>query len=234
MPAPKLLMTPGLPGVYTETPCVLSTEDIEHLIEPMRAFWEKAHKVAPPMPLLVAAFRHAWMHHRGPRRKLYAVSLFARDWALFDLNLLCMCWATGRPDSKGAWLHHKHIANWPAREPTAEFASVVLAPVQVVPPVVQGVQTADLEGESHVEQESVQVCGLPSEPSILPVPSEPPRSDLDHWVSTLQEGVVQETFIHKATPAPAASSPAPVAKKPSAMGKAVLRAQRALAQREAQ
>ena len=125
MSAPVLLHCEGVPGrQYVATACAMTDAEIEVYVKPMRDFWIRGHGEAnvPPTYLLVLAFRSAWKHFAGPRRKLYHPGLPAKNWAMEELHLLCMCWVARRPDSKGTWRQHQEIANWPRRLPAATLS----------------------------------------------------------------------------------------------------------------
>lgn len=208
MPAPKLLRTEGRPGTYTETVCTLTDAEIANLLVPLRAFWVGGHREenVPPMPLLVLAFRNAWKHYAGPRRKMYHPGFHAREWSMSDVHLLCLCWATQRPDMKGAWLQHKELANWTARK--------VLVPPSALP-------------TQAPPKPRVTLPSLPPPPPVLVVPVvESPEGADTAFVGP------REVPVAVSAPLPSASAPAvtvaPVRKKPSPMGKAVARAMGAL------
>lgn len=88
--------------------------EIMGLIESTITRWH-AHPSLPPMEVLLAVYKEAWKHHKGPRRKRRTPNLFPDKWALQEVGRVCEVWVSGRRDPFGAWQQYAHIAAFDTR-----------------------------------------------------------------------------------------------------------------------
>lgn len=149
----RTLRTPGWASApYAPTaPDKRTDAEIVGLIESTIIRW-KAHPSLPPMEVLLAVYKEAWRHHKGPRRRRRTPNLFPDKWALQEVGRVCEVWVSGRRDAFGAWQQYAHIAAFDTRTVHAALPAAPPPPPPVVVAPPPPAPVAEPERKMHWKQ----------------------------------------------------------------------------------
>lgn len=145
--------------------------EIIGLIESTLTRW-RAHPSLPPMEVLLAVYKEAWKHHKGPRRRRRTPNLFPDKWALQEVGRVCEVWVSGRRDPFGAWQQYAHIAAFDTRTIHAVLPEAP-PPVPTPPPpapVVEPEKKLHWKQRQKLEREAAEAAAK------TPPPAPPPMS----------------------------------------------------------
>lgn len=176
---------------YAPTPPDRRTdEEVCKLIDSTLTRW-RAHPSLPPMPVLLAVYREAWKHHKGPRRRRKTPNLFPDKWALQEVGRVCEVWVSGRRDHTGAWQQYEHIADFANRiihdgvpEPVVTPPAPPAAEVAAEPSTTEPEKKLHWKVRQKMEREAAAAAAAPPPPP-------PPRMSPEQRAKARAEAILR-------------------------------------------